>query len=351
LGAPSARFDGDFAFLSAVRELRDGRVLVTDAKEPAIYLIDLRSGAQQRIGGRGAGPGEYLQPGGLYAAPADSTFVLDRGQPRYLVVDPTGRVTDTRSTVVPGWGFMRTDTDRDFLRLDARGRLYKTVTAPPQARTTPGEPDSISVVRFDPATRTVDTVARLRIPTAVTIQKGNMWLSQSTYFAPADGWAVSPDGRVVAVRTVPYQIDWFALGVSRVSGAPVPVDAVRVTDADRAALMRQQRASPMSAGIVKPNGEREALTQQDLPAPVFADTKPPFEPTGVIAAPDGRVWVKRSRPAGATDVVYDVFDAVGARADRIRLPARSTIVGFGAKAIYVSELDADDVPRLRKYAL
>lgn len=50
-------------------------------------------------------------------------------------------------------------------------------------------------------------------------------------------------------------------------------------------------------------------------------------------------------------MVYDVFDAMGARTDRVRLPIRSTIVGFGANAIYVAELNEDDVPRLRKYAL
>jgi hypothetical protein len=49
--------------------------------------------------------------------------------------------------------------------------------------------------------------------------------------------------------------------------------------------------------------------------------------------------------------VYDVFDGRGVRIDRVELPARSRVVGFGRGAVYVSERDADDLPHLRKYAL
>lgn len=56
-------------------------------------------------------------------------------------------------------------------------------------------------------------------------------------------------------------------------------------------------------------------------------------------------------PANSPNVVYDVFDERGVRVDRVQLPARSRVVGFGNASVYVNERDTDDLPHLRKYAL
>lgn len=56
-------------------------------------------------------------------------------------------------------------------------------------------------------------------------------------------------------------------------------------------------------------------------------------------------------PANAKQVVYDVFDRRGARVDRVASPPRSHVVGFGPNAVFVGELDDDDLPKIRKYRL
>ena len=89
----------------------------------------------------------------------------------------------------------------------------------------------------------------------------------------------------------------------------------------------------------------------DAMKPEYASVKPAFEPDGIVAAPDGRIWVSRSMPAKSKQVVYDVFDRRGARVDRIAFSANSRVVGFGKSAVFVAELDADDVPRIRKYPI
>jgi hypothetical protein len=75
-----ASFEADFASISRIRELPDGRILVSDPKEPTLYLIDLVARNRIRLGRQGAGPGEYIGPWWLILlAQADSTFIRDRG--------------------------------------------------------------------------------------------------------------------------------------------------------------------------------------------------------------------------------------------------------------------------------
>ena len=90
------------------------------------------------------------------------------------------------------------------------------------------------------------------------------------------------------------------------------------------------------------------VSSSDL-ASSFAPTKPPFEPADVTVDLNGRVWVRRTGPFGATGAVYDVFDGTGTRVDRIELPANGHIVGFGAAAVYVAEQDSPTHVTLTKY--
>ena len=57
LGAPVVEFNLDVTEIAGVRELADGRVLVSDPKEPGIYIVDPRTSSARKIGTRGSGPG------------------------------------------------------------------------------------------------------------------------------------------------------------------------------------------------------------------------------------------------------------------------------------------------------
>jgi hypothetical protein len=352
-----AKYDDDFASVSRIRELPDGRILVSDPKEPTVYLIDLVTKNKVRLGRQGTGPGEYRRPGGLYAAPADSTFVLDRGQPRYIVVDPAGKIIESRP-IRAGGGRSFTDDDVDLQKLDGRGRVYADSRGGSgglfaMARTrgvAGGMIDSMPLMRLDPATRTYrDTLGWLRIP-AMRVSGANGPITPtSTMFAPADDWGVAPDGRVALVRAHPYRVQWLELDNRVINGPVVETLRIRVTEDDK----REVRRAIGDSGAVlstRTTGTAQARSQK-LPEMTFAEFKPPFELGGVSVSPDARVWVKRVTATATRDVIYDVFDQKGTRVDRVQLPPRHHIVGFGRRAVYAVELDDDDVPHIRKFTL
>jgi len=68
-------------------------------------------------------------------------------------------------------------------------------------------------------------------------------------------------------------------------------------------------------------------------------------------SPEGRVWVSRNLPAGVAKTVYDVFNGAGERVDRVELPARNRVIGFGPASIYAVERDEKGSVSLRKYKL
>jgi len=352
-----ASFEADFASISRIRELPDGRILVSDPKEPALYLIDLVARNRIRLGRRGAGPGEYVRPGGLFAGAGDSTFVLDRGQARYIVVDPTGRIIESRS-IRTGSGRSFTDDDVDLQQVDGRGRIYADSRGGPgglfaMARTgrrTGGTIDSMPLMRLDLATRTyADTLGWLRIPSMKVSGASGTILPASTMFAPADDWGVAPDGRVAFVRAEPYRVLWLELDGRFTTGPVVETSRLPVTEQDKREV---HDAIGDSSGVLanRSSGTTPARAMK-LPEVTFAEFKPPFEIHGVSIAPDGRVWVRRVSSAGKSDVIYDVFDQKGMRLDRVQLPSRHHVVGFGRRALYAVELDDDDVPHIHKFAL
>jgi hypothetical protein len=49
----------EFSNLAWVRELKDGRVIITDSRDERIVVADLRAGSVQQIGRKGRGPNEY----------------------------------------------------------------------------------------------------------------------------------------------------------------------------------------------------------------------------------------------------------------------------------------------------
>lgn len=347
LAAPEASFAGDFSAMSGARELPDGRVLLTDFREPAVYVIDLRRRTRTKLGRTGSGPGEYRQPGGIYSGPSDTLFVLDRGQPRVLLVNAAGAIVGMRSVELRGTS-SSSDQDLDFKRVDAKARAYFAGESSLRSLVRGDGPQPTPLLRLEPASQRLDTITTLQPPeTRIISAERNMIRSRTVVFSPQDGWGLAPDGRVAVVRARPYRVEWIHPDGRVTRGPEIGVQAVPVTDADREAFEEQRAAR--SPGVAQ-MGQRIATTAPSG-GTLFAPTKPPFDHEQIIVSPDGRVFVMRYRPAGSKEVVYDVFDERGARTDRIELPERSRIIGFGPNAIYVAERNADDLPTLRKYRL
>jgi hypothetical protein len=103
-------------------------------------------------------------------------------------------------------------------------------------------------------------------------------------------------------------------------------------------IMRTPQGS-QSMRIPRPN-----VDEQDWP-----DAKPPFEAQGVLATPEGEIWIRVSQPAGAKAAVYDVVDATGRLVKHVKLPDGRRLVGFGKGTLYAVQTDADDLEWLERY--
>ena len=333
------------AHISSARELRDGRVLLTNAQKPAgVYLLDPASGAAIRIGGIGADQGQYVQPGGIYTGSSDSLLIVDRALTRVVAVSPLGVLGAARSIAVRGtsgsW-----DADIDQQRVDARGFTY--FAQRPNMRPGASIVDSAALVRFEPVSQRGDTVAWLRQREMRVVQVDeHRSFGRAVIESPADGWGVTADGRVAVVRASPYRVDWYAPN-GRVTRGPVAsTEPIPITDAEKKAFIAANSGLGVSAG---PANEPK-LNNADL-GTIFAPVKAAFPSDSIVVSSSGRVFVMRSRPAGETGVLYDVFDDTGKRIDRIGLPPRSRIIGFGPSSIYVTEGEPKAPPALKKYKL
>ncbi len=335
------RMDPAIARVSGARELPDGRVLVSDAKKPSVYLLDPKTGRALVVGSAGAGERQYVQPGGFYAGPGDTTLLLDRSQKRVLTLSREGRIAGSASIAVRGTQ-SSSDRDVDYERPDAQGHAYfmKSRFAPP------GGPNAQTLLRFDPVTQTSEPVAQIGLPEEKTFPGGDgMTFGRTVIGSPADGWGVTPDGRVAVVRAAPYRVEWHLPGGRIVQGPVVEYDAIPMTETDRKAFA--EKAGRGGAFVGQSGAARGAAAD---PGMLFAPTKAPFDPEAVRVSPDGRVWVKRSAAASATTVVYDVFDAAGRRTARLAFPAASHLVGFGPSSVYVREIGPDGAVTLKKYS-
>jgi sugar lactone lactonase YvrE len=343
--------DIEFASIAGARELPDGTILVSDAGGPAIYVIDPRAGIARTLGREGEGPNEYRRPGGIYPDTGGASFVVDRGLPRVLAIDRNGALSGTRSVEVRGFSSAADHTDPR--RID--GALHTYFTDPGGAfgaRPGRGGGDSVAILRYDVARQKADTVAMVgRTKPTIISSKDRMTISRTPIFSPADGWGVAHDGSVVIVRAAPYRVEWFAPNGRRTPGTAIAYTPVPVTAADREAFESSASGEGrMAIGQRTADGRTTTLSAPRLERE-YAKTKPPFDPENIIVAHDGTVWVGRHLQANARQVVYDLFDRAGARVDRVALPARTRVVGFGPTSVYGAELDADDIPRLRRFAL
>src|SRR5690606_21565389 len=123
LGQPVVEFDVELSQVTGLRELSDGRIVVLDARERIVHLLDPRTRSATRIGGEGSGPGEYLRPNAILALPNDTTLISDFGNTRYLVLGAGGRVLGTRPLLQfkPAAGVAYSMTIR---YVDRKGNFY-----------------------------------------------------------------------------------------------------------------------------------------------------------------------------------------------------------------------------------
>jgi hypothetical protein len=333
-----------FSHISAARELTNGKILVSDASTPGLWLLDPVSGDATPIGQPGANPDQYTQPAGFYSGAGNTILLNDHSGPRAITLSADGRITGGYSTGRKGTR-SSSDSDTDSTKIDARGFAYFMDSGADFRRMTDGKTSGASdLVRLDPVKQTIDVVAHLMVPVQHQVGAGNgMTYTSSTIGDPTDGWDVMPDGRIAIVRASPYRLEWLSPAGKSTLGPVIAYDPIPFTAQDREAAEKTAGRGRVSVGVAGGSSSGNGMPERE-----YAIQKPVFLPYDVIASPSGHVWVRRTQPFGATATIYDVFDATGARVDRVTMPADSRVIGFGPGSVLVREGNLKNAS-LRKY--
>lgn len=368
LSKPDAEFSEPFTMLAGVRELKDGRVIAIDPRDKTIQVVDFKSGSATKLGREGSGPGEYGLPMRLLALPNDTTAIVDMLNNRMLLINPDAKVGGFVDLNVPapagrgdGRGATMMVGNNMPTAADARGRMYaqgspfRIVDGVPQAA------DSAPMTRWDRATGKRDTVAFLRIPAGANQISGSrgrgganvsVRIGGGAPFTGADQMAVAPDGRVALVHHDPYSVEFVNEAKQRTRGQPIKYDRIKVSDGHKQEW-RDRQKNAMGIMMTNDNGRRSAamVPQRDVQDPeTWGDEyMPPFLSGNTLNfSNDGYLWVARTGPAGQPPT-YDVIDRGGNLVQKVVLPKKARLVGFGNGTIYITRSDEDDLQYLQRH--
>lgn len=413
LAKADVEFGEPFSQITGVRELRDGRLIVSDFREKTLQSIDLGAGRATPIGREGSGPGEFLLPMALFSLPGDSTMLFDIGNTRYLVIGPDAKPVRTFSPAGDAAEAGRAATRGDAAgrgdgrggaagrgdgggragaggsavgragavifggrgavtlaaprATDAQGRMYSVGAAfslSPDGQIVSA--DSAPIHRYDPRTRQTDTVAYVNLAKNNASgsasgsggrQEVQIRIGAAGPYAPADDWNVLPDGRIVIARVADYHLEIVQPGGNRVSGRPVAYTPVRVGEAEKEEWRTAQRTGTRVAVSVGDGGRNVSTPPAgQIPEPAaWPAVKPPFGAGGrggaLYIAPNGEIWVMRLRAANDKIPTADVFNAQGRLVGKIVFPESTRLIALGAKGAYLVRIDADDLQYLQRHAI
>ncbi|GBD32133.1 hypothetical protein HRbin33_01097 [bacterium HR33] len=350
LEPPEARFGEAFSRIAGLRELPDGRVLVSDMLEVAVRLVDFARGTMADVGRQGSGPGEYGMPGALFAGRGDTTYLLDMGNRRFLRLTAGGVVGEAVTINRPARGLLLIPR-----AIDAGGRVYVDLSGLLMRGTENyAASGRAPLLRLDPQTGSADTVAYLQftplVPRDAAMPPGEVRVTMgpSKPYEARDAWAVGPDGQVAVVRAEPYRVEWYLPGdVSPVVGPAVKYEPVKIGRAEKEAWVERMG---QGIAVVVENGVRRTMRppKPDIESLEWPEVMPPFDGAPMVA-PWGEVWVRRSRPAAERRARYDVFDGRGRLVRQVVFPEGRRLIGFGERSVYAVHVDEDDLQWLERY--
>ncbi|MEJ2237332.1 MAG: hypothetical protein P8X82_03465 [Gemmatimonadales bacterium] len=356
LASPEAVYPEGLSSVTGIRELSDGRLMVSDRLGQAVMILNVERGIADTIGHVGGGPGEYQIAGPLFPWRGDSTLMVDAGNTRFILIGPDGGF---------GESFPLMSQEGEMMRFvmpegtDLAGRVYfQSMSFGMPGAGMPEPPDEAAVARWRLDDNLVDTVVTLALPERKTQRVGGNFAMMSIPFGSQDDWAAAPDGRVAVARGAGYHVEWWNPDGTAVVGEAVPYEPVRVTKDDKDEW-RERRANPAGGGIfvaMGPGGGVEThapsrgarMVGPEIDDDDWPDVKAAFPTAAVSVTDDGTVWVRRYVAAGSSPE-YDVFDSQGQRIRTVVLQQDARVAGFGKGVVYVTRSDEYDLQWLQKH--
>lgn len=344
LPATAVALDQEFTRIAAVRELADQRVLVLDAGEKRLVVMDFRNRSVITLGREGRGPGEYTQPNALHALPADSTLLVDAIASRWLLLHGASIV----QTIPPEYPGIERGA-RSPLGADAHGNVLATrAFIDPRRLTSIPEsgPDSVNLLRVARSTGRADTLGRLKarrtrivMRSAGPVGPGTSISIVNNPLAAGEQALLLPDGWIAIARLGPYRVDWIDPQRRHLAGGALPFVSVPVDTREKRGAMQR-----IAAARGQPAADPDTV-------PDWPTTLPPFLGEALLGAPDGRLWIRRTPVSRIAGTIYDVIDRQSRLLGRVRMKEQQRVVGFGTGFVYVAESDDDGLQFLRRHPL
>lgn len=346
LPSHNGRLETAFTTVTSVRELSDGRVLITDPQDLQLVVADFRTGNTKAISRKGQGPGEYGMAGPLYAMGGDSTLMNDFVNRRMLLFD-ADRVV---ATISPDNAIVR--GTQGFVRFaDKFGHVTSTKSPEvPTGESVTGTRDSSLVLRWHRGSAKVDTITKVMDrPGARMVQRDAKGVVQSSSFRAlrlrvGEQYIMHHDGWIAVVRINPFRVDWRAPDGKWTMGAPLPVPVIRMTQREKDASLARTAASRAANPSSTPIPPQLQTPDDDWP-----DVMPPYMQGELTFSPDGDVILRRQISADHPGIAYYVVDRRGRLLGIIEMKTNERIIGAGARSLYIIETDSDDLKFVRRH--
>lgn len=359
LPKPAQEIGDPFSMIVGALELKSGQVLMADAVEMDLVLVDFAKGTRTILGRKGSGPGEYRAPSALMRVQGDSLWVYDAAQQRFATWAPDLKAGAT----MPLMAFDQTTSTALTAPMvgDRLGRLYASAMVINMGRSGGAGgrggnmqmeiPDSVTIVRVDVRDGAKRSeLARVKFPVSGKPEMKQLSPTSFKYtlafpgLVTADAWAVFPDGRVGLVHGNGYTVEFITPDGKRSAPVKIAYAPIPVTEADKTAEMDQalKTMKEQSAAVKKMMPANITMDFEMTPPASWPAVYPAVSALGAMAAPDGRLWVKRAIPARDGREQWDVIDPQGKLVAKWRLPAKTTLLGVGAGVVYTARTDEDD---------
>ncbi len=347
LQAADARLATPFTTITSIRELADGRIIVSDPQDLQLVVADFRTGRVEQISRRGAGPGEYGMAGPARPLTGDSSLVVDFMQRRWLLLDHDRVV----ATIPPDDPIIRRTTMGMVSGTDRLGHVVFGVSAdPPEGPSVTSRKDSSTVVLVHRGTGRVDSLTKvLQRPAQRTITRNaegriSSSSSRALRLRVGEQFLLHPDGWLAVVRIDPFRVDWRSPDGRWTLGTPLPVPVIRMSDREKqASLARTARSIAANPSSV-PVPPQLVTPDDDWP-----EVMPPYINGEMAFSPEGHILLRRQPSADHPGIAYYAVDRRGRLAGLIELKDNERIHAAGSRWLYVIESDADDLKYIRRH--
>jgi hypothetical protein len=332
----------------SVRVMSDGRAIVADFNNRRLMLTSADLTRVDTLFDMLTAPPLAFPVGVVTLVPGqgDTTLFYDNSARGFRVLDPMGRVVRRLSLADPS---VRVPAPNSVAAIDARGRLviathHSNFDRPVSGIQPQAESLMVARLRFDQ--RGFDSLTSMKGSGQRIEQTGDSAMKPRpvTMTLPAvengDAWAMLSDGTVAIVRSKDFHVDWIATDGSRRSTPPIPWSWKSFTRAERDSIRSLAETVLIGGGrVISTSGA--AAPPPPLPMTRVVDTVPERVPAFYGTARsdhENRFWLPLGArvfgPPSADPVVYGIIDSKGKLVERVELPARRLIVGFGPDAVY-----------------